>query len=84
MSAPQHRRDGGTASRPGPVADGALDTATEMIAAVRRGDEPGAELALSRYLAGIERDPAEPAAGMPAGLRHLIMKMAEVAAEQPA
>jgi hypothetical protein len=53
-----------------------------MIAAMRRGDQPGAEQALSGYLA---RVPPAPAASDPAAagaaLRDLAMKLAEEAAD---
>jgi hypothetical protein len=56
------------------------DTARLMVAALRRGDQPGAEQALGDYLA-----PASPAAGGPsgreAGLRDLALRLAELAAE---
>jgi hypothetical protein len=57
------------------------DAARLMVAALRRGDRPGAEQALSDYLA-----PAPPAAaGDPAGpgaaLRDLAIRLAELAAD---
>jgi hypothetical protein len=65
----------------GPDAPGtADDTARLMIAAIRRGDQPGAEQALGDYLA-----PASPAASDPAGpeaaLRDLAIRLAGLAAD---
>lgn len=58
------------------------DTARQMIAAMRRGDQPGAEQALSGYLAHL---PAAPTASDPAtagaALRDLAMALAEAAAD---
>jgi hypothetical protein len=60
----------------------AADAAREIAAAVRRGDEPGAEQALSSYLARSAAGPA-PAhpAEVPAALRALVMELAEMAAD---
>jgi hypothetical protein len=60
----------------------AQDTARQMIAAMRRGDQPGAEQALSGYLARIPPGPvaSDPAAAE-AALRDLAMKLAEEAAD---
>jgi hypothetical protein len=57
-----------------------------MIAAMRRGDQPGAEQALGSYLARIPPHAAAPASDLDAAataLRDLTMKIAEVAAEEP-
>jgi hypothetical protein len=79
---------GSDAAQPGAAGAGlgppvtAQDTARHMIAAMRRGDQPGAEQALSGYLA---RVPPAPAASDPAAagaaLRDLAMKLAEEAAD---
>jgi hypothetical protein len=71
---------GAAAGGPGPAVT-AEDAAREMIAATRRGDQPGAEQALEGYLAHILPAPAagDPAAAG-AALRDLAMKLAEVAA----
>jgi hypothetical protein len=79
---------GSDAAQPGAAGGGlgppvtAQDAARHMIAAMRRGDQPGAEQALSGYLA---RVPPAPAASDPAAagaaLRDLAMKLAEEAAD---
>jgi hypothetical protein len=71
---------GAAAAAPGATVT-AEDAAREMIAASRRGDQPGAEQALSGFLAHAAPPPAaaDPAAAA-AALRDLAMKLAEVAA----
>lgn len=76
---------GGAASSPGPAVT-ADDVARQMIAAMRRGDQPGAEQALGSYLARIPPHAGAPASDLDAAataLRDLTMKIAEVAAEEP-
>ena len=59
----------------------AQDAARQMIADLRRGDQPGAEQALSGYLAHLAPAPAtaDPAAAA-AALRDLAMTLAQMAA----
>jgi hypothetical protein len=77
---------GSPEAQPGAAGNGAGhpvtadETARLMIAAIRRGDQPGADEALSGYLAS-----GSPAAGGPAGgeaaLRDLAVRLAEIAAD---
>ena len=72
----------------GPFAGlGARESGQEMIAAMRRGDRPGAELALTGYLASVPFDTLPEAADklgfMALALRDLALNLAEVAAEEP-
>jgi hypothetical protein len=79
---------GSDAAQPGAAGGGlgppvtAQDTARHMIGAMRRGDQPGAEQALSGYLSRVAPAPAasDPAAAG-AALRDLAMKLAEEAAD---
>jgi hypothetical protein len=76
-----HEAQPGAAGGLGPPVT-AQDTARQTIAAMRRGDQPGAEQALSGYLTHLPSAPAaEDAAAAGAALRDLAMKLAETAAD---
>jgi hypothetical protein len=65
----------------------ARESGLEMIAALRRGDQPGAELVLGRYLASVPFDVLPEASDklgfLALALRDLALKLAQVAAEEP-
>jgi hypothetical protein len=64
----------------------ARESSREMIAAMRRSDQSGAELALNEYLASVPLDALPDAiaqlGSMGLALRDLALKLAEVAAEE--
>lgn len=65
---------------------GVQQSGREMIAAMRRGDRKGADLALVGYLAGIERwglrDPHSMLGFWALALRELALNLASLAAEE--
>jgi hypothetical protein len=69
----------------GPDSPGTADDAARlMVAALRRGDRPGAEQALSDYLAPIPSAAASDPVGREAALRDLAISLAELAADADA
>lgn len=68
---------------PAGPAPAAADVARDMIAALRRGDQPGAEQAMDSYVAHASRRPDRAESPGPAAvaLRDLAMEIAQAAAD---